>query len=47
MEAPTSELVNKYLPEVKTARRIRGRESGYNVAKAKRMLGFQATLQLP
>ena len=47
MEAPTSELVNKYLPEVKTARPIRGRESGYNVAKAKRMLGFQATLQLP
>jgi len=47
MDAPTSELVKKYLPEVKLVRPISGRESGYDVAKAKRMLGFQATLQLP
>jgi len=47
MEAQTSELVKKYLPEVKWTRPISGRESGYDVAKAKRMLGFQATLQLP
>jgi nucleoside-diphosphate-sugar epimerase len=47
MEAPSSELVKKYFTEVKLARSISGRESGYDVAKAKRMLGFQATLQLP
>jgi hypothetical protein len=47
MEAPTSELVKKYLLEVKLTRPISGRESGYDVAKAKRMLGFQAMLQLP
>jgi len=47
MDAPTSELVKKYLPEVKLVRPISGRESGYDVAKAKRMLGFQATLKLP
>lgn len=47
MDAPTSELVKKYLPEVKLARPISGRESCYDVAKAKRMLGFQATLKLP
>ena len=46
MEAPTYELLKKYFPEVKLARLISGRESGYDVAKAKRMLGFQATLQL-
>jgi hypothetical protein len=40
-------LVKKYFTEVKLARSISGRESGYDVAKAKRMLGFQATLQLP
>jgi nucleoside-diphosphate-sugar epimerase len=47
MEQPTSELVHKYLPEVKWTRPISGRESGYDAAKGKRMLGFQATLQLP
>jgi hypothetical protein len=45
MEAPTSELVKKYLLEVKLTRPISGRESGYDVAKAKRMLGFQAMLR--
>jgi len=47
MEAPTSELVKKYLLEVKLTRPISGRESGYDVAKAKRMLGFQSMLRLP
>ncbi|HEY1234577.1 MAG TPA: NAD(P)-dependent oxidoreductase [Candidatus Binatia bacterium] len=47
MDTPTSELVKKYLPGVKLTRAMSGRESGYDVAKAKRMLGFQATLQLP
>ncbi|HEX7231366.1 MAG TPA: NAD(P)-dependent oxidoreductase [Candidatus Binatia bacterium] len=47
MEAPTSELLKKYFPEVKLTRPMSGRESGYDVAKAKRMLGFQATLKLP
>ena len=47
MEAPTSELIKKYLPEVKLTRPISGRESGYDVAKAKRMLAFQTALQLP
>jgi len=47
MEAPTSELVKKYLLEVKLTRPISGRESGYDVAKARRMLGFQAMLRLP
>ena len=47
MDAPTSELVKKYLPEVKLTRAISGQESGYDVAKAKRMLGFDAALQLP
>ena len=47
MDAPTDELVKKYLPEAKVARPIEGRESGYDVAKARRTLGFQAMLQLP
>ena len=47
MEAPTAELVKKYLLEVKLTRPISGRESGYDVAKAKRMLGFQSMLRLP
>ena len=47
MEAPTAELVKKYLLEVKLTRPISGRESGYDVAKARRMLGFQAMLRLP
>ena len=47
MEAPTSELVKKYLPGVKLARPIEGRGSAYDGSKAKRMLGFQAMLQLP
>jgi UDP-glucose 4-epimerase len=47
MDAPTAELVKKYLPGVKLARPIEGRGSAYDVSKAKRMLGFQAMLQLP
>jgi len=47
MEAPTVELLKKYLPEVKAMRPISDWESGYDVAKAKRMLGFQSMLRLP
>jgi nucleoside-diphosphate-sugar epimerase len=47
MDAPTAELVKKYLPEVKVARPIEGRGSAYDVSKARRTLGFQAMLQLP
>jgi hypothetical protein len=47
MDIPTAELVKKYLPEVKFARAIEGRGSGYDVTKAKRILGFQAMLRLP
>ncbi len=47
MDEPTAELVKKYLPQVKFARPIEGRRSGYDVSKSKRMLGFEAMLQLP
>src|SRR5689334_16110967 len=47
MDAPTAELVKKYLPDVKLARPIEGRRSAYDVSKAKLMLGFQALLRLP
>lgn len=47
MDVPTDELVKKYLPEVKLARPITGRQSGYDVSKAKRVLSFEAMLKLP
>ena len=47
MDTPTAELVKKYLPEVKFMRPIEGRGSGYDVAKAKRMLSFESMLRLP
>jgi nucleoside-diphosphate-sugar epimerase len=42
MDAPTTELVEKYLPEVRLARLADGRWSGYDVSKAERLLGFRA-----
>jgi nucleoside-diphosphate-sugar epimerase len=47
MDAPTAELVKKYLPGVKLARPIEGQGCAYAVSKAKLMLGFQALLRLP
>lgn len=47
MDAPTAELLQKYLPAVKLARPITGRQSGYDVSKAKRVLSFEAMLKLP
>ena len=47
MDAPTAELVKKYLPGAKLARLIEGRGTAYDISKAKRMLGFQALLRLP
>ncbi len=42
MEAPTAVLVEKYLPQVSSVRRAAGRWSGYDVAKAEKLLGFRA-----
>jgi nucleoside-diphosphate-sugar epimerase len=46
MDTPTAELVKQYLPEVKIAWQLSGRESGYDISKAKRILGFHAMLKL-
>jgi nucleoside-diphosphate-sugar epimerase len=46
VDAPTSELVSKYLPQVKSVRKGAGRWSGYDSAKAERMLAFRAQLLL-
>lgn len=47
MDIPTRELVSRYLPQVKDLRdELTGRGSGYCVAKAKSMLGFEAKLLL-
>jgi nucleoside-diphosphate-sugar epimerase len=42
MDTPTADLLAKYLPRVKTVRNSGGRWSGYETAKAERMLGFRA-----
>ena len=47
MDIPTAELVNKFLPDVELTSPIEGRASGYDVSKAKRMLGFETVLRLP
>jgi nucleoside-diphosphate-sugar epimerase len=41
MDAPTAVLVEKYLPQVCSVRRADGRWSGYDVAKAEKLLGFR------
>ena len=46
MDAPTAELAERYLPQVKLLRKADGRWSGYDIAKAERMLGFRAKLLL-
>jgi len=47
MDLPTRELAQLYLPEIKDLREaLSGRNSGYSVAKAKAMLGFEAKLLL-
>lgn len=42
MDTPTADLLAKYPPRVKTMRNSGGRWSGYETAKAERMLGFRA-----
>jgi nucleoside-diphosphate-sugar epimerase len=46
METSTAELAAKYLPDVKTVRKADSRWSGYDVAKAEKLLGFRAQLLL-
>ena len=42
MDAPTADLAEKYLPQVKSVRKADGRWSGYDTAKAEKRLGFRA-----
>lgn len=46
MDRPTGELVEKFLPQVKSVRQAEGRWSGYETAKAESMLKFRAKLLL-
>jgi len=47
MDMPTRELVSRYLAQVKDLREgLHGRSSGYSVAKAKSVLGFEAKISL-
>jgi nucleoside-diphosphate-sugar epimerase len=47
MDEPTQELVSRYLSQVKDLRDgLDGRRSGYSVAKARAVLGFEAKLLL-
>lgn len=46
MDMPTGELVEKFLPRVKSVRQAEGRWSGYDTAKAESVLKFRATLLL-
>ncbi len=47
MDMPTRELVSRYLAQVKDLREgLEGRSSGYTVAKAKSVLGFEAKISL-
>ena len=43
---PTAELAAKYLPQVQSVRKSEGRWSGYDTAKAEKILGFRAKLLL-
>jgi nucleoside-diphosphate-sugar epimerase len=42
LDAPTSEIVKKYLPQVRSLGKSDGRWSGYDTAKAEEMLRFRA-----
>jgi len=46
MDTPTAELAERYLPHVKSLRKAAGRWSGYDIAKAEKILGFRAKLLL-
>ena len=46
MDTPTAELAERYLPHVKSLRKAAGRWSGYDTAKAEKILGFRAKLLL-
>ena len=46
MDTPTAELVAKYLPQVQSVRKADGRWSGYDTAKAQKILGVRAQLLL-
>ncbi len=46
MDMPTAELAIKYLPQVRSVRKGEGRWSGYDTAKAGKVLGFRAQLLL-
>jgi hypothetical protein len=46
MDMPTAELAAKYLPQVQSVRKAEGRWSGYDTAKAEKLLDFRAKLLL-
>jgi len=46
MDMPTAELAAQYLPQVQSVREASGRWSGYDSAKAEKVLGFSANLLL-
>jgi nucleoside-diphosphate-sugar epimerase len=46
METPTAELAAQFLPQVQSVRKAEGRWSGYDTAKAEKILGFGAKLLL-
>jgi nucleoside-diphosphate-sugar epimerase len=46
MDMPTAELAAKYLPQVQSLRKAEGRWSGYDTAKAEKLLDFRAKLLL-
>jgi nucleoside-diphosphate-sugar epimerase len=46
IDMPTAELAAKYLPQVQSVRKAEGRWSGYDTAKAEKIMGFRAKLLL-
>jgi nucleoside-diphosphate-sugar epimerase len=46
IDMPTAELAAKYLPQVQSVRKAEGRWSGYDTAKAEKLLDFRAHLLL-
>ena len=46
MDTPTAELAERYLSQVKSLRKADGQWSGYDIAKAEKILGFRAKLLL-
>lgn len=46
IDMPTAGLAAKYLPQVRAVRKADGRWSGYDTAKAEKLLGFRAQLLL-